>query len=285
VGVLVAVPWIDTSVVTASPRMAAGTDLYAHDGALRLLVAVVTLEAGPWQFSILGLFIVLIAVTPALLWAFERGWWLPALALSWSLFALGRTWDADVLPAQSERAFPILVWQALYVHGLALGYHRDAAARALLRWHRPLTGVLLIAAAVGIALRLQMEGLAPIAIDRLLGYAPADWLTWQDTHFDKTTLDLARVAVLGVIGAAVYAVFRRYQRLVARAVGWLLLPLGRNSFYVFIMHVFVCLAVALVPGLAGIGPGLLASAVIEAVCVGVLWLMVQRRFLFSVVPR
>ena len=38
-----------------------------------------------------------------------------------------------------------------------------------------------------------------------------------------------------------------------RLLGWFLLPLGRNSFYVFIMHVFVCLGVALVPGMAAAG--------------------------------
>jgi hypothetical protein len=285
VGLLVALPGIDTSVVTASPRMAAGTDLYAFDGAARTLLAVVTLEAGPWQFSILGLFIALIALTPAVLWAFARGWWLPVLMLSWSLFAAGRAFDVDVLPAQSERAFPLLVWQALYVHGLALGYHRAVVARLLSKWRRPLAAALLLAATAAMMVRLQMEGLAPVGFDRLLGYAPADWLAWREAHFDKTTLDLARVAALAAIGGALYAGFRRYEQLAARTLGWLLLPLGRNSFYVFIVHVFICLAVALVPGLAGVGPGLLVSAAIEIVCVGVLWLMVRRRLLFSVVPR
>ena len=81
VGLLVALPWMDTSVVTASPRMAAGTDLYAFDGVARTLIAIVTLEAGPWQFSILGLFIALLVATPGLLWMLERGWWLPAIGI------------------------------------------------------------------------------------------------------------------------------------------------------------------------------------------------------------
>lgn len=100
---------------------------------------------------------------------------------------------------------------------------------------------------------------------------------------NKTSLDLARVAILAAIAGALYAGFRRYEARVGRVIGPLLLPLGRNSFYVFIMHVFLCLAVALVPGLTGVG--LLAGAVVEAACLAVLWLMVQRRFLFAVVPR
>lgn len=285
VGLLVAIPSLDTGVVTASPRMAAGTDLYSYDGALRTLVAIVTLEAGPWQFSILGLFIALLAISPALLWVFARGWWLPALGLSWALFAVGRGLDVEVLPTQSERAFPILVWQALFVNGLALGYHREQIAQAVARWRRPIIGLLALSAGLAIALRLQMEGLAPVGLDRLLGYAPADWALWKGEHFDKTTLDLARVAVLVSIAGAVYLTFQRFQEWAGRAVGWFLLPLGRNSFYVFIMHVFVCLAVALVPGLAGAGPGVLANGAIEIACLAVLWTMVRSRFLFSVVPR
>lgn len=285
VGLLVAMPWIDTSVVTASPRMAAGTDLYAYDGFPRTLLAVLTLEAGPWQFSILGLFIILLVATPALLWTLERGWWPQVLCVSWGLFVSGRAWDVDVLPGQSETAFPILVWQALFVHGVAIGYHRDAVGRFVSRWRREITAALVLVAGIALALRLQMAGLAPIGLDRRLGYAPGDWTAWQEDHFDKTSLDIARVAVLSAIGAGLYLAFRRYQRQASRCLGWFLLPLGRNSFYVFIMHVFVCLTVALIPGLAGVGIGPLGNAAVELGCLALLWAMVRGQFLFSIVPR
>lgn len=285
VGLLVAAPWVDTGVMTASPRMAAGTDLYAFDGALRTLLAVVTLEAGPWQFSILGLFIVLLALTPGVLWALERGWWPHLLVLSWALVAVGRTWDVDVLPTQSERAFPILIWQALFVHGLLVGYHRAAIARFLARRRRPIVAAVVVAALAALAVRLQMAGLDPLGLDRVLGYAPADWEVWRQAHFDKTTLDLARVAILAAIAGGAYLAFCRWQHAAERSIGRVLLPLGRNSFYVFIMHVFLCLGVALVPGLAGAGIGIFGNAVVEVACLALLWTMVSRRFLFSIVPR
>ena len=274
VGLLVAMPWVDTSVVTASPRMPAGTDLYAFDGVARTIIAVVTLEAGPWQFSILGLFISLLVVTPGLLWMLGRGWWLPVLGISWTLFAAGRAWNVDVLPSQSERAFPILIWQGLFVHGLVIGYHREAVARFASRRRREITAVLLFAVGIAVALRLQMAGLGP-----------GDWTAWEAAHFDKTTLDLARVLVLASIATGLYLSFRRYRPQASRRLGWFLLPLGRNSFYVFIMHVFICLTVALIPGLAGTGIGVVGNAAVEVACLALLWAMVRRRFLFAVVPR
>jgi hypothetical protein len=62
-------------------------------------------------------------------------------------------------------------------------------------------------------------------------------------------------------------------------------PLGRSSFYIFIVHVFVCLAVASVPATSGAGLGLAGNAAVQLGCVLVLWAMVRRRVLFRWIPR
>jgi hypothetical protein len=111
------------------------------------------------------------------------------------------------------------------------------------------------------------------------------WARWEAEHFHKGSLDLARLLAMVSIAAAVYMGLRRFGGSAERLLGPLLLPLGRNSFYVFIMHVFLCLAVASVPALAGGGMGLLGNTLVQVGCLAVLWTMVQRRFLFRVVPR
>jgi hypothetical protein len=275
VGALMFVPGLATEAVTVSPTMEPATDLYAFDGAPRTLLAILTLEAGPWQFNILGFFIVMLAAAPALLWTLERGWWPAVLALSWALYAAGRTWPVDVLPSQSERPFPVLVWQLLFVHGIALGWYRERIARAL-RAHAPLIAGGVVSVALAAAyVRLHGPG----------AYTPADWARWELEHFDKTSLDLVRVVTILSVAAALYLALRRWERAAERLAGWLLLPLGRNSFYVFIMHVFLCLAVASVPALAGDGLGLAANTAVQFGCLALLVAMVRRRFLFRWVPR
>ena len=275
VGALTLVPGLATDAVTIAPR-AEGPDLYAFDGPLRTALAIVTLEAGPWQFNILGFFVASLAITPALLWLLSRGWWPGVLAASWALFLLGRASLVDVLPTQSEHPFPFLIWQVLFVHGVVLGWHRERVTRAVSRFRRPLVAAVLALAALAAATRLHEIGLDPFGLD---------WRHLDSEHFNKRTLDAGRLVTMLAFTAAAYVVFKRFEPLAARTAGRLLLPLGRNSFYVFIVHVFLCLAVASLPLLGGGGPGVAANTLLQIGCLALLWLMVRRRVLFRWIPR
>jgi hypothetical protein len=252
VGLLTLVPGLATDSLSISR----GVDRYAFDGALRTALAVVTLEAGPWQFNIMGFFVAILALTPALLWLLARGWWPAVLAGSWALYAAGRAWPVELLPSQSEQAFPIMVWQVLFVHGLLIGWHRER-----------------IAAAVSGHGRSWLVAVAVVA-----SAASAAYFALEPHHFGKDRLDPARIVLMMSLTALVYAAL--HARAVQAAAGPLLEPLGRNSFYVFIMQVFVCLAVATAhPG------GTAAAVVLQLGALAVLWAMVRTRFLFRWVPR
>lgn len=270
VGLATLVPGLATEAVTVTRH---GTDLYAFDGPGRTLLAIVTLEAGPWQTCILAFFVVTLLVTPLLLWVLARGGWWALLTGSLVTYLAGRAVGADILPSHSEGPFPMLVWQALFVPPLVAGYHRRAVTRALRRargWFGIAVGVVAVAAT-----SLQV-GLAPHAV-----------LDWQAAHFDKTTLDPLRVLVMGAIAGALYLLMRRHRRGAERAAGWLLLPLGRNSLYVFLVHVPLCILLATVPGLVGGGAGAggLGNSLVLIAGVGVLVVMARRGLLFGWVPR
>ena len=183
VGALTLVPGLATETLTSSPRNPA-QDLYAFDGTARTLVAVLTLEAGPWQFNILGLFIVLLAVSPLAFWALDRGWWAPLVAGSLILFAVGRAWAIDVLPSQSERPFPILVWQALFVHALVIGWHREAIAEAARRHRRVITRLVVGLAGAAAYVQLQRHGADPLGVNTTLGLSRDDWEQFNAAYFD-----------------------------------------------------------------------------------------------------
>ena len=103
----------------------------------------------------------------------------------------------------------------------------------------------------------------------------ADWFT-------RATLDLGRLLDVWLLLATGYALLTAYWRPVDRVLGWFLVPLGRASLYVFVLHVFAALVVANVPALArdSVALGTLAHGIVLAV----LWTMVRRRVLFRVIP-
>ncbi len=283
VGALRVVPGLATEALTVLPRV--GTNLYAVDGPWATAVGILTLAVGPWQFDVLGFFIAALAVAPVVLWALQRGWWPIVLTTSAGLYLTGRLTMVEVLPSMSERPFPLLIWQVLFVPAMALGWHRDRVEAALRAVSRPVVWVVFIAALAAGYLRLHEIGLDPLGLDALLAYGPADWAAWDREHFNKRTLDPMRLVSMIAFTAAAYLVFARLEAILEPTIGRLLIPLGRNSFYVFIMQVFLCLAVASVPALAGDGLGLVANTAVQVGGLGLLWLMVRRRVLFRWVPR
>ncbi len=270
VGAATLVPWLGTEALAVSPNMAQPIDSYAYDGALRTLLAILTLEAGPWQFNILGFFIAALTAAPVLLWALDRGRWLVVLAGSWGLYLLGREWQGDVLPSQSERAFPLLVWQVLFVNGVVIGWHRRRIAAWAAGHRGALTAAIAALAMAGVAVQVGGATLHPAA-----------WDAFKGEHLHKGSLDPLRLVVLSAVTLGAYLLLRRAT--VGRLLGPLLLPLGRNSFYVFIVHVFLCLAIASVPALTDLG--FAANVALQLACLALVCTLVRRRVLFRWIPR
>lgn len=273
VAVLLLVPGLATDALTVPPR--GDVDLYAFGGP-RLLLAIVTLEAGPWQFNVLGFFIAAMALAPAVLWLLARGWWAPLLASSWALFLLGRQTGAAILPFQSGGPFPLLIWQVLFVHGAVIGWHRTRVAAVVRRHRRPITWAVVAVSALAAYVRLHELGLSPF------GMTPAEWRSWDREHFHKASLDAARLVSMIAFAALAYVALVHAPERVKRVIALPLNALGRHSFYVFIVHVFLCLAVA---SIAGDGLGMLGNAVLQIGVLALLVVMVRRRFLFRWIPR
>jgi hypothetical protein len=64
----------------------------------------------------------------------HRAGWRVVLAASWALYLWYRVEPHAITTSGFEMAFPLLAWQLLFVHGIAIGYHRKGHQR-LLRAH------------------------------------------------------------------------------------------------------------------------------------------------------
>lgn len=289
-------PWVSAAAVTTFTDRGTGTggaqaagqvyDLYANVERLLdypppwyAVRSLLLLEMGPWVFNIMGLFVVLSLLVPALMWLIRRGLWWVVLAVSWGLYVLNELHPVRVLPSQFEDVFPLLTWQIAFTHGLVIGFYRAPLTRAL----TSRVGKVVVTALITLYVAALVWVWAGHRFGVDVPFAEGDPYAWVYLNlYQRTDLQAGRLIDLVVVLIVAYALLTTCWKPLNRAFGWFYVPLGTVSLYVFIVHVFFTVAVANIPGLdrMSVWQGL----VIHTVVLGLIWWMVKRRFLFKVVP-
>ncbi|MET1087983.1 MAG: OpgC domain-containing protein [Arthrobacter sp.] len=291
------IPGIDGSVVTSFTDRGTGQggegaagrvyDLYANAPRFfdypvpaYAVGELLRLGMGPWVFNIMGLFVVLTLAVPALIWLLQRRLWWVVLIVSWVLYITDALRHIRVIDSQFQDVFPLLTWQIVFTHGIVLGYYRKQIVQALLS-RRGLT-----VAAAGAVLYAAVLGLlwANHHLQLQLPWIPSDlYSSLYGDLFNRTFLQPGRLMNLLLFLSVAFIVLTAFWNPLSKAFGWLYIPLGQASLYVFIVHVFFVLAVGNVPGLdrTSTWQGLLVHTVV----VGLIWVMVRKKTLFGVIPR
>jgi hypothetical protein len=294
-------PFLDAATVTtftdqgtgAAGAGAGGTayDLYAGmEGLLRfpvephLIPALLLLQIGPWQFNVMGLYVILLLISPLILMLLARGKAWLVLAGSLGLYVVGTMTRVRLLPSQFEDSFPLLVWQVLFVLGMVAGYYR---ARIVAFFAQPRQRILLWACvllSVSFALFSWSSPYFSNYLDVRLDLLPElTFRTIYDSYFGRTYLGPGRLINVLLVTITGYALLSGYWKPLHRALGWFLIPLGRATLYVFILHVFLILAATNIPALQQGNFWLNTTAYL--VILGLLWVMVKKRFLFRIIPQ
>lgn len=276
-------PGLDASVLVSYSDLKTGViyPLYGEShSAWSVLKGILLLNHGPGQINILGFYIALLILTPGFVWLLEKR--RPALlsALSWLAYCLHQHFRAHILPFQSENAFPLLAWQVLFVHGLILGYYRDRIKRFLTRHAREAlaTGFLLFSGFCFIVLNNPWYDIPRLSL------IPEPIYYWiYSNFFQRTNLGLGRMLNTVVVVFVMYRILSRSWAPIQGYIGWLCIPLGKASLYIFIVHLGTVLAVGNIAAMQQ--DNLLINTAGITIMIGVIWLMVKYRILFSVIPR
>ncbi len=247
----------------------------------QVLPAIVLLQFGPWQFNVMGLYVVLLLASPLILAALNRGKALWVLAATLGLYAVGAATRFRLLPSQFEDSFPLLVWQVLFVLGLVTGFHRHRIAS----WLSAHSWVVASCTVVAVAFTFLSWCNPYLAngFDLRLAVIPdTAYRAMYDAFFGRTYLDPGRLLNVLVLVVAAYAFLTAYWKPVERALGWFLIPLGQATLYVFILHVVLIAVIANIPLLRQ--GDILINTAAYAVVLGLLWLLVKKRVLFGIIP-
>jgi hypothetical protein len=292
-------PGIDGRVLTTWTETSAdGTttswDLYAGiaDGLTwpvpgAVLGELLTLQLGPPQFNVMGLYVVLLLAAPIVLASFKRGRTAAVLAVSLGLYVTYQISSTTVLTAVFESPFPLLAWQVLFVLGLAAGWHREFLVS---RARTAAGGAVLGASAMVYALGFFFTWNNPWRpwtdnpVRFSLGIIPEDtFASIYTAAFERSPLAPGRLVFVVVALITLYAALTVLRRPVERVLVPVLAPLGQATLYVFVLQVFVVAVVASLP-LPTTG-AVLWGTLIHATVLAGLWVMVRHRVLFTFIPR
>lgn len=289
-----------TALTTFTDRWANTTFLLTPDPQdpwLTQLGQALLLQRSPHQIQILGLYVLLLAFTPVMIWLLQNRFVGIYFALSWAFWF--SEWlappDRMLLGMQFEYAFPPFAWQVLFTHALAVGYFRTEIGHWLsdrTRRHMIIAVSVLVAGLFFLFAQSSPNPSFP-AWARLPLVTPERFDALYSAYFLKDELGLPRLLSVTAFFATAYALLTYFWRPIHKALGWFLIPLGEASLYVFLMHLVFVGIIDQLPGYFDTIPAFDAvwpsriwvnTALYIGTMVG-LWLMVRHRFLFNIVPR
>jgi hypothetical protein len=224
---------------------------------------VLFMRAGPWAFEIIGLYVWLVAAAIPCLLVLRHAGWRVLLAASWALYIWCRLQPHAITTAGFEAAFPLLAWQLLFVHGIAIGYHRKdlSAFVAGMPTITPSVAVLMTAGFTIFAFcNPWTDGPSWL---RLTVISPDRFTYLYERFFTLSDLRVGRLLNLSFALPVAYLMLTRYWAL-ARPLETVFVVLGRRSLGAFVLHVYGLLLLAHLP----IPEGIWASTLAQVTLVG-----------------
>lgn len=229
----------------------------------------------------LRLYAIFLIASPIALWLIRRGKWYIVTIISitvWSTFP-----HISANSDHSAELLMVLSWQIIFFAGLVIGFYWK---RIIDWWHslpkkvtRPAYATLIIAGVVSLIANIVLE-FSPFLPNGL-----QSWYTSLDNVFFKEQLSIYRLGLFGLWFMLGFYVFKHYEQFFTRYLGWLLIPFGQNSLYVYILHAFLIFFAHTLIMPPNTGGFWLLSGILSLAVIGIIYLAVRSKFLFKIIPR
>lgn len=167
---------------------------------------------------------------------------------------------------------PFLTWQLFFFCGAVAGWYWNQIIDFLKKTPKWI-------AIIHYPVALAVLALSVVSVEGSLLPNVSEVL---NPHFIRAKMEIWRVLVFLLWFSAAYRLVNRYEAQVKKWVGWMLIPFGQNSLYVYILHSFFVFFVSLyIPFTSNI----LANFLVTTSVLLLLLLAVRKKFLFSIIPR
>jgi hypothetical protein len=207
---------------------------------------VLSMRAGPWAFEIIGLYVWLVAAAIPCLLIIHRAGWRVLLAASWALYLWHRVDPHAITSSGFEMAFPLLAWQLLFVHGIAIGYHRKDVGAFFARMPSITPRVAgFVTAGFTIFAFCCPWSPGPSWL-HLRVVSPERFADLYERYFSLSDLGIGRLLNLSIALPLAYLMLTR-DWAVTRSLEKVFVVLGQRSLGAFVLHVYGLLVLAHLP--------------------------------------
>lgn len=204
----------------------------------RFLVDTLTLRYAFGWAEFLNRYALFMFVAPFAVWLVAKGRaWIVAL-ISFTIWFFLR---------EVERFQPFSSWQLVFMFGIILGYYLPAIEA----WFKHLarnSQRIVFWSVCSVALVTYLFSMFLFVVAPLVFAADHQLMQFYNQlipYFDKNHLAPARVAVGVIWFAALYLVFRRYEKQISRGTHGVLEVFGKQSLFVYCLHAFILFTIDL----------------------------------------
>lgn len=232
----------------------------------------------------LRLYSIFIIASPLMLWLIRKNKWYIAAAISVGLWALF-PWVHEHGDNSAE-ILMVLSWQLIFFAGMTIGFYwkqiMDGWQNLSNKVRKPIYATILFTAGATLLANIVIVSMDNLGIP---SDAISSWYRSILPLFFKEELPLARLVLFGLWFMLGYFIIKKFESPIAKYFGWLLIPFGQNSLYVYILHavlVFFAHTLLLPPDPNIPWP---ITGALSIVIIGIIHLAVRKRFLFKIIPR
>lgn len=250
---------------------------------LKLIWDTVTLQYIYGWADYLRFYAMFLALSPIALWLLRHGKWYVVLLASflvWFLFPLNTNGSWQLL----ELLQPIS-WQVIFFGGLVIGFHWMPISEWCQTRRKVLTRFIAWPVITLAILLLAWNVFAVFAYE----FTNAGWAhdlnhrAWELRigPFHKEQLPLARIALFFLWFWAAFLLVKRFEKPIIKYTGWLLIPFGTNSLYVYTLHAIIVFFMHLYFQVGSI----FQNFALTIAVIALIYVAIQTKFLMKIIPR
>lgn len=251
---------------------------------IQLLWETMTFQYTYGWADYLRFYAIYIAIAPLALWLLRRGMWYVVMAASLGVWFLSPI-DHYNMSWTTIQLWQPLPWQLIFFTGLVIGFHWPQITEWVDKHKRPLRKYVIPS--------LLAVALTTFAINVFAVFAKEFVMTpWtqaisdgarelRQNEFYKEALPMGRYLLFLLWFWAAYILLFRFEKTVIKYTGWLLLPFGMNSLYVYTLQAVIVYFIHIY----FVNSGPIFNFVLTACGIGLIYFAIRTKFLMNIIPR